>query len=155
MRYVLMCGTLLLAGATGLAADEAEDRMQIQTARLQWLKAFFSGDMEILDRLETDEFTVITGGVVGDKKTQLALIKERVDAGDWFPPGISSVDIDVKTRFPANDVAIVSGHVANKLPGQDEPGMRMAVTEVWQRTDGKWQAAHLHYHQVPEEPDEG
>jgi ketosteroid isomerase-like protein len=155
MRYLLMCGILLFAGSATLAADEAEDRMQMQTTRQQWLKAFFSGDTESLGRLETDDFTVITGGTVADKKAQLALIKEQVDAGSWFPPGVTGVDVDVKTRFAGNDVAIVSGHVANKLPGQDELGPRMAVTEVWQRTGDGWRAAHLHFHPVPQDPDEG
>jgi ketosteroid isomerase-like protein len=148
-----MCGTLLVVGAVTARADEATDRMQIQTARDLWLKAFFGGDTKTLDRLETDEFIVITRDIVSDKKNQLEGIKAAADAGNGFPQGITGVDIDVKTHFPSKDVAIVSGHVGNKLPGDEQPSMKFAVTEVWQRTDQGWGVAHLHFHPL-EEPKE-
>jgi ketosteroid isomerase-like protein len=146
MRYALICGTLLIIGAVDLAADEADDRMQIQATRDQWMQAFFRGDTETMDRLETDDFIVIAGKTVADKKTQLAGIKKAVADGTYFTPGIINVDVEVKTRFAGNNVAVVSGHVANKFPSDDKPRMEFAVTEVWQRTNNGWRAMHLHFH---------
>ncbi len=137
---------LLALTSVNVAADQAADREQIQSARQKWLKAFFRGDTKTMDRFETEQFVVLTMNIVSDKESQLAGIKERVEAGNWFPPGIESVDVDVKIRFAGPDVAIVSGHVANKRPGEQEPRMRFAVTEVWQRVGDDWKAAHLHYH---------
>jgi ketosteroid isomerase-like protein len=137
---------LLVVAAANVAADEADDRKQIQTARQQWMKAFFAGDTETMDRLETDGFIVIAAKVIQDKKTQLAGIKQQKETGNWFPPGIVGVDVDVKTRFVGDNVAIVSGHVANKIPGEEDPRMQFAITEVWQRTGDGWRTAHLHFH---------
>lgn len=153
MRYIFVCGILLVMGAVSADADEADDRKQIQTARDQWLKAFYAGDTKTMDRLETDEFIVIAGEIVSDKEQQLVSIKKAADEGRGFPEGIAGVDIDVKTRFPSKDVAILSGHVGNKRPEEEEPRMKFAVTEVWQRTDKGWRVAHLHFHPL-EEPKE-
>ena len=148
MRYAIVCGLLFSIGATSAAADEAAERTKIQAARDQWMEAFFKGDTETMDHLEADEFNVIAGNVIADKKNQLARIKESVEGGDGFPPGVMSVNVDVKIRFAGKDVAIVSGHVANKFPGEDAPRMRFAITEVWQRTDDEWRVLHLHFHPI-------
>jgi len=146
MRIILFCGILLALAVVDVSADETADRKLIQTARQGWLKAFFGGDTKTMDRLETDEFSVLTGTIVSDKRSQLAGIKEQVDAGKWFPPGFESVDVKVSIRFVGPNVAIVSGHSGSKGPGEKEPRMLFAVTEVWQRSGDEWRVAHLHYH---------
>jgi ketosteroid isomerase-like protein len=141
---------LFVVGVAYAAADEAGDRRQIQTVREQWHKAFLNGDTEKMSRFETDEFIVITENIVSNKKDQLAGIKKRVDEGNWLPKGITSINVDVKIRFVGKDAAIVSGHVANKVPDEEKPRMQFAITEVWQRTDTGWRAAHLHFHRIQE-----
>jgi ketosteroid isomerase-like protein len=142
----------LLAG-TGCTTVETSHRSSRQdellAAREVWYKSFNQGNTEEMDRLETNDFLVMSGFGVETKDEQLRGIKARVEAKNWKSDDSKQVTEDLRVRF-YGDAAIVTGRGWTKTRNQtDPPKEQFLLTEVWLERDGRWSVCHLHFHQTP------
>ena len=76
---------------------------------------------------------------------QIAGIAAAVRAGDWFPAGSGSEDLDCEVLLQG-DVALVRGHGRTLVPGRVLPVI--AFSETWHWAGEAWCVLHLHYSEV-------
>lgn len=124
------------------AAAVPEVHQAIAPLREEWYEAYYDGDVNVLDRLETDDFVVIPpAGLPETTQRCYADIAERARTGQWFPSGTTRGPEQAEYRLLGDDAAVVYGRV-----GRAEQGGVTAFTEVWVRRQGQWRVAHLHFH---------
>jgi hypothetical protein len=103
-----------------------------------------------MDRLETEDFVVVSENGFQKKKQQLVGIEAAVKANTWRRKGMTKVDEDMNFRHYDN-VAVLSLRGWNRLPDQrNEPKEKFAITEVWVRSNQDWRVAQLHFTQLSE-----
>jgi ketosteroid isomerase-like protein len=140
-------GSLLILGQASAQKDQSGSAEQeITRIRRDWYNAFFRGDTATMNRIETDNFVVVSDRGSRNKRQQLAGIQKKVQEDKWMPKGVTLVDENLNMRLHG-DTAVLSGLGWNKQPGQGNkhPKSKNAFTEVWIKRDGRWQVMHLHY----------
>jgi ketosteroid isomerase-like protein len=125
----------------GVAAEQ-----EIMKIRRDWYDAFFRGDTATMNRIETDDFVVVSDSGPHNKKSQLAGIQRAVKKDKWLPKGVTLVDENLNVRLHGS-AAVISAIGWKKQPGQGKkpPEERDAFTEVWIKRDGRWKVMHLHF----------
>lgn len=115
---------------------------ELLAARARWIRAYFNGDVDTLDKLEAAGFssTCRLGNQL--KKDQLEGIALAVREGCWFADGSLGEDLERHVQL-LGDVALVHGVIHTVAPGQLPP--QVASTEVWQRSGSQWLALRLHF----------
>lgn len=128
------------------------EKQVIQTSN-EWFAALMAGDIEALDRLQTDDFlTVQEGpGVVGvvDKAQQMENLRKVGDNRPRFERTLAAV----KVRQYGN-VAILTGLATFRRPGPRQRAIvnQSVVTEVWVTDSGRWRLAHFQTARLPAKP---
>jgi ketosteroid isomerase-like protein len=116
---------------------------QVRAVRADYFPAYYRGDTAALDRMEAEDFTVISpSGRISTVDGRYATIQRQVDAGTWFPAGSRLSDEDLTFRVHG-DVVVVHGTAATGTPTDRR---QITFTEVWAHRDGAWQFSHIHYH---------
>ena len=147
---------LLLTALTSLAAPMVFGQVtakkdhgvtaeqEIIKIRRDWYDAFFRGDTATMNRIETDDFVVVSDRGPQNKKSQLAGIQRAVKKDKWLPKGIKLGDENLNVRLHG-DAAVLSAIGWQKQPGQGKkpPEERDAFTEVWIKRDGRWKVMHF------------
>ena len=137
---------LVLGQAPAKKDQSGSAEEEIMRIRRDWYNAFFRGDTATMNRIETDDFIVVSESGLENKRSQLAGIQRAVKENRWKSSGVTLVDEDMKLRFHG-ETAVLSERSWNKESGQGNksPESKAAVTEVWIKHDGRWQVMHLHY----------
>ncbi|MBS0343341.1 MAG: nuclear transport factor 2 family protein [Proteobacteria bacterium] len=115
---------------------------KLLAARARWMRAYFDGDVDTLDKLEADDFSSTCRLGNQNKKEQLAGIASAVREGCWFADGSMGQDLQRHVHM-LGDLALVHGVIRTEAFGQLPPSV--ASTEVWQRAGSDWQALRLHF----------
>ena len=113
--------------------------------RARWLKAYFDGNVDLLDTIEPEHFGVVSGVGAQLKHEQLEHIAASVAAGNWFPAGSYAEDIKREVHI-LGDAALIRGTGCTVTPRRSSP--TVYFTEVWQEAGGEWRPVHLHYSEV-------
>ncbi len=143
----LLVLTLAAAGCSTLGSKEKLSRQeQVLGARNAWYDAYCRGNLAEMDRLETQDFLVISESGVTTKDQQLRGIRKGVEEKNWLPNGTIHVTDDLQVRLHG-DCALVTGRGWIKFPGQKVPPKEQStLSEVWVELDGHWSVVQLHFH---------
>ncbi|MBS0451289.1 MAG: nuclear transport factor 2 family protein [Proteobacteria bacterium] len=115
---------------------------ELLAARARWIRAYFDGDVDTLDRLEAADFSSTCRLGNQSKIEQLEGIAQAVREGCWFAEGSLGQDAERHVHL-LGDLALVHGVIHIEAFGQLPPSV--ASTEVWQRDGSDWQALRLHF----------
>lgn len=115
---------------------------QLLAARARWIRAYFDGDVDMLDKLEAADFSSTCRRGNQTKKEQLEGITSAVREGCWFADGSLGEDLERHVHM-LGDFALVHGVIRTEAFGQLPPSV--ASTEVWQRCGPEWQVLRLHF----------
>ena len=115
---------------------------ELLAARARWIRAYFDGDVDTLDRLEAADFSSTCRLGNQTKKEQLEGIASAVREGCWFVDGSLGEDMERHVHL-LGEIALVHGVIRTEAFGQLPPSV--ASTEVWQRAGSEWQALRLHF----------
>lgn len=116
-----------------------EDLKQV---RENWYSAFFAGDVELLARVQADNFTVTTERGVQSKKSQMDAISSARRNGSWFPQGGQKHDTEL-TIQDSGSSATVTGQ-GYTTSGQSQ-GPVVAFSETWEWDGVAWRVVSLSY----------
>lgn len=120
-------------------------RESLLATRSRWLRAYLDGDVGSLADIKDERFAVTSDAGTQTRAQQIAGIAAAVRAGDWFPAGSGSEDLDCEVLLQG-DVALVRGHGRTLVPGRVLPVI--AFSETWHRAGEAWCVLHLHYSEV-------
>ena len=115
---------------------------KLLAARARWIRAYFDGDVDMLDKLEASDFSSTCRLGNQTKKAQLEGITSAVREGCWFADGSLGEDLERHVHM-LGDLALVHGVIRTEAFGQLPPSV--ASTEVWQRCGSEWQVLRLHF----------
>jgi uncharacterized protein (TIGR02246 family) len=117
--------------------DEAEIRAAMTASAAAWNRGDLKGHLAIY--VDTVTFMTKTGPRPGVQAVEDAFTRT------YFRDGRPKQSLDfsqLTVRFPARDVALVTGHF--QLSGGGEPDQSGWFTLVWIRTTTGWRAMHDH-----------
>jgi len=130
---VLLFATALSISATGQSVEDQIKKMETDRAA-----AVVKGDVDALDKVTSDDYTLITAaGQVSDKAQMISNFKSGQSK-------ITMDDItDMKVRV-YGDAAVVTGKVTVKgmLGGKDVTGTQL-FTRVYVKKGGRWMSVAL------------
>lgn len=115
---------------------------ELLATRARWIRAYFDGDVAMLDTLEAPDFSSTCRLGSQAKKDQLEGIASAVREGCWFADGSSGADLERHVHM-LGDIALVHGVIQTDAFGHLPPSV--ASTEVWQRVGSEWRALRLHF----------
>jgi len=120
---------------------------QILDVGRRWAEAEVDGDVDALDALTVDDFTLVGPvGFVLDRHQWL----ERYRGGDFATTALAWDDVAVRDY---GDSAVAVGVVTQQAAYQGQPSDgRFRVTQVLVRRGDGWQLASLHYSPVAAPP---
>lgn len=135
------------------AAGQGSVEQQVLQASNEWFEALMAGDIDRLDRLQTDDFLTVQQGrgavaVVG-KGQQMENLRKAGSNRPKFERTLSAV----KVREYGN-VAVLTALSTYRQPGprRDAVLSRAVVTEIWVNEQGRWRLCHFQPTDVPANP---
>jgi len=149
MRYVwvlilCMLGTFALPARAQQKSEEPAANpaleKELYALELQWMKAEFDKNMDLMDKMWTDDFfDVLPDGTVVNKHQMMDLMA-KADR----KPGTGAFPVDFKLRAVYGNVALASDHTTIK--GMDANGKiyvvrEMSVLRMFVKENGKWRVA--------------
>jgi ketosteroid isomerase-like protein len=117
-----------------------ELRSQIERLERRWMDAVRDRDMEFLDRLLGEEFTLTTGrpgGPVRTREEWLEITRDRYS--------IEQYEFERLDVFPYGHVALARSRYRQRgaMDGEDR-SQAFLMTDVFVRRDGRWRAVTRH-----------
>jgi ketosteroid isomerase-like protein len=117
-----------------------ELRSQIERLERRWMDAVRDRDMEFLDRLLGEEFTLTTGrpgAPVRTREEWLQITRDRYS--------IEQYEFDRLDVFPYGHVALARSRYRQRgaMDGEDR-SQAFLMTDVFVRRDGRWRAVTRH-----------
>ena len=149
--------TLLVGGAAprvmgqvirSPGASDSSDQDVVQTSH-SWFAALMNADLDLLDRLETDDFLMVqktaTGVAVVDKKGQLESLAKAPSDRPRFERELLNVKV---RRYGA--VAVLTALARFRGHLNEKPVFSQTVeSEVWFFEAGRWRLAHYQTTDAP------
>lgn len=159
LNRTFMTGCLLaMLGAT-LAAQQppatgqGSVEQQVVQASNEWFEALMAGDLDRLDRLQTDDFLTVQQGrgavaVVG-KGQQMENLRKAGTNRPKFERSLSAVKVRER-----GSIAILTALATYHQPGprRNTAISRAVVSEVWVHEQGRWRLWHFQPTDVPPSP---
>ena len=130
-------------------------QQQVLAASNEWFAALMAGDLNALDRLQTDDFLAIQQGrgavAVVTKAQQMENLRKSGADRPTFERALNAV----KVREYGN-VAVLTALATYKQSGPRRDGAmsRAVISEVWVNEKGRWRLAHFQPTDVPAKPRE-
>ena len=119
-------------------SDEAE--RAVIDAHNAWFEAFDHGDLDAIDRIETDDFVLVNVDRIVGKQQQI----QNIRAG--FGGGIEMTRVvGVHSFSLIGNAAVVIGV---GYSSSQEGGASFLFTEVWVQSNGRWQVRSAHFSPV-------
>ena len=145
---LILLPVLTFAGCTNTPHQQTEQEATVELAQLEreWLNAYDNDDVEAMDRIVANDFTItFPGGQVDTKADIMAGLSpdEDEEEDENEGNGRSHYTEDRAIRIYGN-TAILTGVYVD--PGDEgEPDERYRYTDTWMRRHGEWQvvASHL------------
>lgn len=135
------------------AAGQGNVEQQVLRASEAWFTALMAGDLEALNRLQTDDFLTIQQGrgavAVVTKAQQMENLRKAGADRPTFERSLSAV----KVR-QYGEVAVLTALATYRQggPRRDAATSRAVITEVWVSENGRWRLAHFQPTDVPGTP---
>lgn len=143
----------MVSGASAQPPRAESIEQQIVKISNEWFAALMAGDLEALNRLQTDDFLTVQqgrGGVaVVSKAQQLETLKKAGSDRPRFERTLSAI----KVR-DYGSVAVLTALSTYREAGPRKDGLvsRAVTTEVWVNERGRWRLAHFQPTDVPAAP---
>lgn len=116
-------------------------KSDLNLIRKEWYNAFYSGDTEMLDYLETDWFISTNGRKIIYKKHQLRKIDMR---SRCISPITERCEYDVAIH-EFKGIACVSGRAVIK---QGDGDILISFIENWIKVNGGWKIQFISYEKI-------
>lgn len=144
----MLCqGDLALAQSQTSQQDRSGDVAAIKKLEAQWISAYFQNDTSVLDRLESDDYTVTNGEVLSTKAQQLGNVRQRKT-----PLPVAQKVEQEQIRFLGDgNVALVTEVGVNTPSDAGESPVRLRETEIWVKKNNEWKVTYLHYNRMTAE----
>jgi ketosteroid isomerase-like protein len=140
----------------GVIVPERESGAEQEILKLEkeWYDAFLRTDVDTMDRIEADDFIIITATteVPVTKERQLANIRARSESARKRMDSMTRGLGQVKIRTYGN-VAIVNGVQTQTSPDGTEGtrSRKSSYTGVWVERDGRWRIVNAQWTDFPEQ----
>lgn len=121
-----------------LETKHSSEEQTLRRLNNEWLKAYDTGDVQALDRIESEDFTASGEFGVRTKQQQLEGIRHRPEKRQEVTRRIDNQEF----RF-YGDVALVTE--TDHASSGEGPYDDFQSTELWVRLGGAWKVVHLHY----------
>ena len=133
---------LFLSGVATAQSDQVEEA--ILNAHNAWFAAFDRGDVDAIDRMETDDFVLVNRDRIVDKRQQLENIRTGLGGGTEMTrvTGVHSFSL-------IGDAAVLTGLAYSS---SQAGGESFLFSEVWVQREGRWQIRLAHFSSVGAEP---
>jgi ketosteroid isomerase-like protein len=146
MKWALISILLVLpvwAGAqsASAAAGSSADEQAIAKLHDDWLKAFDTGDADVMNRIESDDFTVAGNFGQVTKQTQLDRVRERAQKS----MEVKRSNENRQIRFYGDVAVLTETDHATTAEGTGD----FQSTEIWVKHGDSWQVVHLHFSGLP------
>ena len=131
----LILAAICFSTSAGAQSDQIE--RQVLDSHKAWFEAFDRGDVEAIDRMETDDFVLVNGDRIVDKQQQLENIRTGFGGGAEMTRvvGLHSFSL-------MGDAAVITGvQYSSSQAGGDS----IVFTEVWMRGDAGWKVTLAHF----------
>lgn len=150
--FSLVALTLVLSG---LAVAQTNKKVEEEVLKLEkeWFEAYLRSDVDTVDRIEADDFLVITATSQGysPKERQMSGIRSRTEAVRKRLASVTRSLDQVKIRTYEN-VAIINGINIQTRP--DDTGKtsttKAVYTSVWMKREGRWRVVNSQFTDLPE-----
>lgn len=134
--------------------NQSSAEQEILKLEKEWYDAFLGADIDTLNRIEADDFIVITREtpVPGGKKMQLAIIKGLNETAKKRMASMKRSLNQVKIRI-YGDIIIVNGvqtQTSSNTTGEAQ-SWKSLYTGVWAKRDGRWQILNAQWTDLPEQ----
>jgi ketosteroid isomerase-like protein len=124
------------------AGKASKDEDTIRQLNEQSLKAFDKKDAATLDKLEADDFDILTDAGTLTKQDHLKGVRAAKDNNEVSP--VNRTTENQKVRIYGDAAVVTQLDHASASGGSSS----YAATYVWIRHDGQWKLVHLHYSKV-------
>ena len=148
MRVLIACLIAVLVSIPAIAGEDDKIEAQVRAAVMAFNGAYENNEVDEYFSHYAADTSVYFDGVRQDLAAYHEGWKAMVDAGGAVEKyELSDVRIQV---MPGHDVAISSYFVDYRLrdPDGDISAARAFESDVWRKTDGKWQIVNLHYSEI-------
>lgn len=124
-------------------------KQKVSAAERNWLDAIYRRDAAAVDRSESNDLTMITGGTAVTKQEHLASMQRQVDTASNQPP--ASYALTNQKIIIYGDIAVVMD-IASVTTSEPRPVTtpgRYWQTEIWRNEAGNWKLIHAHVSPIP------
>jgi len=151
MKKLLGCIIISMISFSAMAEHHGEENADLYAAIHAFDHAYATNDTETYFDHYADDATLFYGGERQDLAAYAESWPEFMEAGGGVEKNEMS-DLKVQV-MPCGDVAISTAFIDNitRSPDGSKASIRAFETDVWQKTDGKWQIISLHYTELPAE----
>lgn len=111
------------------------DKESLKNTRENWYKAYFSGDVETLKRIESDDFVIISKTGKQSKKSQINGIEKAKAQNNWFYYGARKNDLAIEYETESEGF-IVKGKGQVFIEGT--AGEITSFYEHWRYLNDRW-----------------
>jgi uncharacterized protein (TIGR02246 family) len=158
LAFALTLTVSLLAQASNSKAQSSVEQ-EIMKLEKEWFDAYLRSDVETVNRIEADDFVVIsrTSGAIGAKQSQLTNIRNRTEETKKRLAATTRTLDQVKIRT-YGDVVIVNGiSVSTRRDdaGANQVVVKASYTGVWVKRDGRWRIVNSQFTDIPEQKPQG
>ncbi|GAA3924289.1 DUF4440 domain-containing protein [Litoribacillus peritrichatus] len=118
---------------------------ELKDIRRAWYQAFYQGDIEALQKYETDNFVFISGTGI-ERQNRYVNIQARVENGSWFKAKVFQKEQRLEFKPLSEKCCLVTG-IAEANTEQCSFGA-VYFSEVWSKSGNNWRVESLHVSNV-------
>lgn len=151
MQKILSCFVIIVMSLTITAKLHAQENADLHAAIVDFDRAYATNDVEKYFSYYADDATAYFGGA---ERVDIAAYHEMWTALMASGGGVElneMSDINVQV-MPGGNVAIATSFIDNRTRAADgtTSSSRSFETDVWQKIDGNWKIASMHYSSASE-----
>ena len=150
MRKILSCFVIIFMSFSAMAEHHETEAADLHAAIKAFDRAYATNDVEKYFSFYADGATAYFGDA---ERVDIAAYHEMWTALMEAGGGVELNEMsDLQVHImPGGDVAIATAFIDNRTRSPDgtKATSRAFETDVWQKTDGKWQVISLHYSGIP------
>lgn len=126
---------------------------EILNLEKEWFEAYQKSDADTVDRIEADDFTVVTAtsGAFGTKETQIPNIRNRDETMRKRMASVTRTLEQAKVRIYENVVVVNGISVASQREdtGTTKVISKYLYTGVWAKREGRWRIVNAQFTAFP------